>query len=251
MNAVVEHQPLAIPSETQSTLVMIERAAANPKVNIEKMRQLLDMHREILREQKEQLFNEAMSACQGEIERVATDARNSHTNSNYATYAALDRAVRPIYTRHGFGLSFDEADCPKVEHVRVTCLVTHRTGFSRLYHRDMPSDGKGAKGNDVMTKTHAVGSAQQYGMRYLLKGIFNIAIGQDPDDDDGNGAGGKKVERLSVDQVTVIRDLLQETRSSESHFLAWLKCDRIENIPAHAYQDCKRAIEAKRERVVR
>jgi hypothetical protein len=49
----------------------------------------------------------------------------------------------------------------------------------------MPSDGKGAKGGDVMTKTHATGAASQYGMRYLLKMIFNVAIGED--DNDGNG----------------------------------------------------------------
>jgi hypothetical protein len=48
----------------------------------------------------------------------------------------------------------------------------------------MPSDGKGAKGGDVMTKTHATGAAESYGMRYLLKMIFNIAIGEE--DNDGN-----------------------------------------------------------------
>ena len=31
-------------------------------------------------------------------------------------------------------------------------------------------------------KTHAVGAGMSYGMRYLLKMIFNIAIGEDDDD---------------------------------------------------------------------
>jgi hypothetical protein len=51
----------------------------------------------------------------------------------------------------------------------------------------MPVDGKGARGGDVMTKTHAMGSGISYGMRYLLRMIFNLAIDQD---DDGNAAGG-------------------------------------------------------------
>jgi hypothetical protein len=67
--------------------------------------------------------------------------------------------------------------------------VTHRDGYAREYHIDMPADGKGAKGGDVMTKTHAVGSAVSYGMRYLLKMIFNVAVGED--DDDGNTAEGR------------------------------------------------------------
>ena len=52
----------------------------------------------------------------------------------------------------------------------------------------MPADGKGAKGGDVMTKTHATGSAMTYGQRYLVKMIFNIAVGAD---DDGRAAGAQ------------------------------------------------------------
>jgi hypothetical protein len=33
----------------------------------------------------------------------------------------------------------------------------------------MPGDGKGAKGGDVMTKTHATGAALSYGQRYLAE----------------------------------------------------------------------------------
>ena len=35
-----------------------------------------------------------------------------------------------------------------------------------------------------MTKTHAMGAGMSYGMRYLLKMIFNVAVGED--DTDGN-----------------------------------------------------------------
>jgi hypothetical protein len=76
--------------------------------------------------------------------------------------------------------------------VCVTCHVSHRGGWGADYRIDMPADGKGAKGGDVMTKTHAVGSATQYGMRYLLKMIFNVAIGED---DDGNAAAAAAPKR--------------------------------------------------------
>jgi hypothetical protein len=45
----------------------------------------------------------------------------------------------------------------------------------------MPTDGKGARGNDVMTKTHATGAAMTYGQRYLFRLIFNLAVGEDSD----------------------------------------------------------------------
>jgi len=56
----------------------------------------------------------------------------------------------------------------------------------------MPADGKGAKGGDVMTKTHAAGAAGSYGARYLIKGIFNVAVGDDGLD--GNEVRGRAPE---------------------------------------------------------
>lgn len=132
----------------------------------------------------EQEFNDALNAAQGEIPRVAPDLSNPQTSSRYASYKALDKVLRPIYIRHGFSLSFDETDCPKPDHIRVLCYCSHRGGHTRKYQKDMACDGKGPKGGEVMTKTHAEGAAQSYAMRYLLKGIFNIAVGED--DTDGN-----------------------------------------------------------------
>lgn len=141
-------------------------------------------------------FNEAMNKAQSELGRIAPDLENPQTHSKYASYAALDKKLRPIYTRHGFSLSFDSAESKVPEMVQVVCYVSHKGGHTRTYHSPlMPADGKGAKGGDVMTKTHATGSAMSYGMRYLLKYIFNVAIGQE--DDDGNlGTNGELVEQL-------------------------------------------------------
>lgn len=166
----------------------LERLALDPRVDVAKIEKLLDMAERVQRRNAEQAFNVALSAAQRAMRRVAADADNPQTKSRYATYAALDRVLRPIYTDHGFGLSFDTGDSGKDLEVRVICLVTHVAGFSRTYHLDMPADGKGAKGGDVMTRTHATGSAVTYGMRYLLKMIWNVAIGSDRDDD-GNDAG--------------------------------------------------------------
>jgi len=145
-------------------------------------------------------FNLAMNSAQAEIVRVAPDLTNPQTHSKYASYPALDRKIRPVYIRHGFSLSFNTADAGVPEMVRVICYVAHKGGHTRTYQCDMPSDGKGARGNDVMTKTHAAGSAMQYGMRYLLKLIFNIAVGVD---DDGNAAsGGGKVDQGTLHEQT-------------------------------------------------
>jgi hypothetical protein len=167
---------------------MIERAARDPSIDIDKLDRLLLMRERENARMAERLFNEAMALAQADMKPIGADSNNDQTRSRYASYAALDRAVRPIYTRHGFGLTFNTADAPLPEQARIVCDVCHTGGHTRRYRIDMPVDGKGAKGGDVMTKTHAMGSGLSYGMRYLLRMIFNLAIDQD---DDGNAAGGR------------------------------------------------------------
>ncbi len=169
-------------------LAMIERAARDPSIDVDKLDRLLQMRERENARVAEQAFNAALADAQTEMHPVAADSDNPQTRSRYASYAALDRAVRPIYTRHGFALSFNTADAAGPEQARILCDVCHAGGHTRRFHVDMPVDGKGARGGDVMTKTHAMGSGISYGMRYLLRMIFNLAIDQD---DDGNAAGGR------------------------------------------------------------
>jgi hypothetical protein len=191
VNAVVQRQEesgalqLTKPQADAGALMgAIIRLASDPTMDMARVGELMAMHERMSGHMAEQAFDAAMSDAQGEMRPIAADANNPQTKSKYASYAALDKALRPIYTKHGFGLSFDTADGAPADHVRVVCRVSHKAGFARIPHIDMPNDGKGAKGGDVMTKTHAQGAAVTYGQRYLLKMIFNIAVGED---DDGNG----------------------------------------------------------------
>lgn len=173
-------QLLSVALQNNAAIDVIERLAA--------------LREKELTRQAEVEFNEAMNRVQRTIKRVKPDLDNPQTHSRYASYAALDRAVRPIYSDEGFSLSFGTDDCPLQDHIRVICHVS-RGAHTRKYQLDMPCDGKGAKGGDVMTKTHAAGAAMSYGMRYLLKYIFNIAVGDE--DRDGNTMGmGDLNERL-------------------------------------------------------
>lgn len=215
-------------------LSVIERAARDPNVDIDKMERLIAVHERIHSRNAEAEFNEAMALAQAEMRPVAADASNPQTKSKYASYAKLDRAIRPIYTNHGFSLSFDEGETDKPDYVRVLCYVSHTGGFSRTYKRDMPADGKGAKGGDVMTKTHAVGAAGSYGARYLLKGIFNIAVGDD--DRDGNGAGD--YEMISADQCAELRRLIASAKTDE---VAFCKRIGVGTLPELAAENFERA----------
>jgi len=185
--AAGEKELVAREDEPQNaTLAFFERLSRDPDASVEKIERLMALWERGEARKAEADFNAAMSATQKGMKAVAPDAFNPQTRSRYASYEALDAVLRPIYTEHGFGLSFDTGDGAPAECVRVLCYATHSGGHARTYRIDMPADGKGAKGGDVMTKTHATASGVSYGMRYLLKMIFNVAVGEG--DDDGNQA---------------------------------------------------------------
>lgn len=231
--ATQPESPTAFTEYTGGLLEVIARAARDPNVDIDKMERLIAMQERVMSRQAEEAFNIAMNAAQSEMRPISANASNPQTKSRYATYDKLDRELRPIYTSHGFSLSFDEGDSPKPEHVRVLCYVSHIGGHTRTYHRDMPADGKGAKGGDVMTKTHAAGAAGSYGARYLLKGIFNISIGED--DNDGNGS----VEMINAQQCAELRQLIAQAGVTEDSFCDYVKCGTLPELAARNFDRAK------------
>lgn len=230
-----ERNAVSIPAQasvrpTYTLMEVIARAASDPNCDVDKMERLMAMKERMDAKEAERSFNAAMTACQTEMRPVAADANNPQTRSKYATYHALDKALRPIYTKHGFSPSYDTDDSPKADHIRVLCYLSHQDGHTRTYKIDMPADGKGAKGGDVMTKTHATGAAASYGQRYLLKGIFNITIGEDDD----NGADSDAF--ITDDQATTINELLASTGGDPEKFCTKaMKVDCIAHIKASDY----------------
>lgn len=185
----VAQLPATLIPEATAIFQIIERAARDPNVDIDKLERLMGMQERMQAQQAELEFDSAMAAAQEEMEPVKVDAKNNQTNSKYASYHALDEAVRPIYSKHGFSLSFSTTEGAPENHIRVVCRVAHRGGHRERPYIDMPTDGKGPQGAAVMTKTHATGSGVMYGRRYLLAMIFNLAVDKD---DDGNAAGGHR-----------------------------------------------------------
>lgn len=190
-------QSVAAASDAEAgTLIhVIAAAARDPAVDIDKMERLWAMHERLKNRAAEEAFNAAMNRAQSRMGRVSADAANPQTKSLYATYGKLDKAVRPIYSAEGFSISFNEGEGAPEGHARILAYVSHSAGHTRTYKLDMPNDGKGAKGGDVMTKTHATGAAHSYGRRYLLKDIFNIAIGEEDNDGNGDGESDQVLDR--------------------------------------------------------
>jgi hypothetical protein len=200
----------------QATPMALVQMAMEQGLDIGKLERLISFQERYQAEGSRQAFSLALAECQSEIPRIAPDAFNPQTKSKYASYAALDNAIRPVYSKHGFSLSFSTGASDDAN-VEILCTVSHSGGHTAIYRIPMPCDGKGAKGGEFMTRTHAMGSAMSYGMRYLLKMIFNIAVGEY--DDDGNNASiAEGVNQIQAcdsieDLQAIFKDLFRQAQT--------------------------------------
>lgn len=239
MNAVaerVEGTQLEAAPVTQLTPMQMAYQLIAKGTEFSAVREMIEFAKKLEADEAEKAFNQAMAAAQADMTVVNTNMTNTQTRSKYADYAALDRALRPIYTKHGFALSFNDGDGAPADWVRIVCHVSN-SGHTRIYHKDMPADGKGAKGGDVMTKTHAVGAAQSYAMRYLLRMIFNVAVGEE--DKDGNAPPATPQKTITPEQVKELQTLIEQAGTNAETFCEVGKIEAVPDLPAHQYEVAK------------
>lgn len=191
-NLQVREQLPAGVSQSAALIEGVMRAAENPNVDPDKLERLYAIAKDARDYQARQEYGEAMAAVQSELPKIVRDRTNNQTNSSYATLDNIIRQISPVYTKHGFSLTFGTEDSPVENCVRIVCKVMHRGGHSEEVRYDQPIDDAGIRGEKNKTPTHARGSAITYGRRYLTLMVFNINTGFD---DDGNAAqnGGKPI----------------------------------------------------------
>lgn len=166
-------------------MTAVARAASDPNVDVEKMERLFAMHERMAARQAEQDYATAMVRAQQSMPNIAKTSENKQTKSWYADLQAINEKITPIYTECGFALSFGQEDSPIKDHVRVICDVLHIGGHSKRYSYDNPIDDAGIQGAKNKTPTHGRSSGISYGRRYITTMVFNLTLGGE--DNDGNG----------------------------------------------------------------
>lgn len=255
MSAIVkqqEHQIEAVQPASESAAIfqIIERAARDPNVDIDKMQRLMEMREREMARLAQVEFNKAMKAAQAEMPQVARDADNDQTKSRYARYETISEAIQPIITKHGFSLTFSEGTPEKDNHIRVLCEVMHDAGHVKQYHADIPFDNVGMKGNANKTNTHAYGSTKSYGKRYLKCDIFDVALKNE--DDDGNSSGRSvPQERINEEQLQTLRTLIEETQSDIAKFCQLGKIEALPDMLSRDYEPAVRLLNEKKSRMAK
>ncbi len=172
-----------IPREPITIMEIVRDIASNPQADVGKLEKILDLQERFEKNQARVAFNRAMKNAQEEMDPVRRDAKNESNHSRYARLETIDAAIRPIYTRHGFCLSFSEVPAVRhAENVRLRCNAHHAEGHTEPYELEAPPDIMGPQGKATKTGVQGMGSTVSYLRRYLKLMIFDIALTNEDND---------------------------------------------------------------------
>lgn len=175
-------------SPIDAVLTTIAAAASSKDVDVSKMQALLDMQKDIMATQARADYYSSMSACQSEMQRVITSRENKANRSKFARLDDIDSVARPVYTKHGFSLSFSSEETPD-GFISMRCSVMHKNGHETTHTKSGWRDDVGIKGEANKTRIQGSGSAGSYLRRYLTCDVFNIVTSDmAQQDNDGQSA---------------------------------------------------------------
>lgn len=195
---VAKEAPAPALSESAAIIQVIERAAMNPNVDIDKMERLLQMQERIMERNAKAAYAADLSAMQphlpvitekGKIvvrDKVTKDVIQS---TGYALWEDINEAIKPVLAQFGFALSFRTGLAPDGK-IIVTGILSHRDGHQEETTMALPHDSTGSK-----NAVQAVGSSTSYGKRYTASALLNIT--SRGEDDDGSSSERPQEEKAA------------------------------------------------------
>lgn len=193
---------------------------------------LMDLAERQERNMAKKAFDAAVAEAKKEIPVIKTNA-SGHNDKRYADQGAFASVVDPIIAKHGLSYRYRANQSPNV--VEVTCVLSHRDGYSEETTLSSAPDGSGGK-NSIQ----AIGSALTYLQRYSLKLALGLAASKD---DDGKAATGG--DAINEEQLKELQDLASKSKADLEKLCAYFRVEALPDLRASQFQNAKAALQAK------
>lgn len=238
---MAETKPIAKiepPQDALTPMGMIDRAVQSG-ATVETLERLLALQERWEANQGRKAFDAAIAAAKAEIPTIRKNrevdftSAKGRTNYRHEDMAEIAKTVDPILSKHG--LSYRYRTTQDDGKVTVTCILSHRDGYSEETSLSSAPDQSGNKNH-----IQAVGSAATYLQRYTLKMALGLAASAD---DDGAGAGSAPL--INAEQYQVLANLMDEANADEAKMLQFLKAETLEEMTVKQFDTAVRMLRAK------
>lgn len=224
-------------SNDGALISILERAARDPSVDIDKFERLALMKERMEAQEAKRAFNAAMARAKGRIPPILKNrtvdftSQKGRTNYRHEDLSEIARTVDPILQEDGLSYRFRSRQ--DGNRLIVTCIITHALGYSEETELAAPEDHSGNK-----NAIQAIGSVATYLQRYTLKLALGLASSVD---DDGKAAG--TAATITDEQAEQIKQALEETGGQISRFAEYFKLEKLTDLPADKFEAAMKAIQ--------
>jgi len=234
-------EPIQNPAYTP--MDMVGRAVASG-ASIEVVEKLMALHERWEANQGRKAFDEAMAAAKAEIpvifksREVDFTSAKGRTHYRYEDLAEIAKTINPILSKHGLSYRF-RTTSPANEPVSVTCIVSHRLGYSE---ENTLSAGRDESGNK--NSIQAIGSTLTYLQRMTLKAALGLAASADDD-----GASAANAMTISDEQLKKLQTLASEVGGDVAKLCGHFKIESLPDLPIARFAEAVGIMELKRQKV--
>ena len=255
----VERLLPAPPSDSPSTaLVLIEKVALDPRVDVEKLERVIAMYERLKAKEAELAYNAAKGRILKKLARIkivknrsvlyeienGKPQKGTYEAFKYAPLEEIDKHLRPLLAKEDMDLSY--SDEPREGGgILIRGRLKHLPGG---HYEDSfmpaPLDTSGGK-----STVQGVGSTNSFLRRYVACNIFNIVVVGNDDD----GSGGT----IDETQTKIILELITKAKVRPK-FLKYMKAHSVEEagsleaaVATIAARDYRKAISTLEEQIAK
>lgn len=233
------------PADSSSHMLeMIDKILRDPSLPMERVNQAFDFYRRLDDATAYKAFNAAVADARAEfvpiVKRnlVSYGTGDKATSYKHESLGDIAEVIDPILARHGLNYRYRGTSNPN-EPISVTCIISHRQGYSEETTLRAGADSSGGK-NSIQ----AIGSTVRYLQRYTL--TLALGLSTKREDDDGKAADASAADLVTEDQLGKIQAAIVDTGADIPKFLRYFKIARVEDLPAKRFQEAIDLLDAKR-----
>lgn len=176
--------------------------------------------------QARKAFDDAISAAKAEIppivktREVDFTSQKGRTNYRHEDFAGIARVVDPILSKHG--ISYRHRSSQDGNKLRVTCVMSHRLGYSEETSLEALEDHTGNK-NSIQ----AIGSSATYLQRYTLK----LALGLSTTSDDDGAASNGIPKTIGLEEAETLTAKIEAAGGNVGRFCQRYRIEALSDLP--------------------
>lgn len=216
-------------------LSIIQQASAQPDFDVAKMQSLMELKREWDKDRAAEAYAAAVAQFQRRCPQIHKGRKpGSGPTYTYASYDDVMVVAGPILAECGIAVTFSQEQVEKS--LKVTCRL--RVGTHAEDHTfvvPVPD----MRVND----TQKFGAALSYAKRYALCGALNIVT-----TDEDTDASNLSMNTITEEQAIQLQEWIDSTGADKAKFLAFLKVERLADLPASKFANAMEAIQKKAKR---